>query len=86
MQSRQRLIRRVGRMLDKLPVSRREIARAAGISHSTVNRIAAGDPRISYETVSAIADALARWGSQLQEAERQIRDVLGELEPEDREK
>ncbi len=70
-------------MLDKLPMSRRKIARAAGVSHSTVNRLAAGDPRISYETVTAIADALARWGSQLQQAEREIRDVLRELELED---
>ncbi len=83
MQSRKRLIRRVGRMLDKLPISRREIARAAGVSHSTVNRIAAGDPRISYETVTAIAGALARWGGQLQQAEQEIRDVLRKLELED---
>ncbi len=83
---RRRHVKKVGRIVDRLPVSRRQLARAAGVSHSTINRIAKGDASISYRTVQAIADTLARWKSDLAGFEAEIREVLREWEPEDSER
>ncbi len=75
---RRRLVKKVGRMVDRLPMSRRQVARAAGISHSTVNRIVAGDPAVTYQTLEVVADTLTRLTRDLAGFEAEIREVLRE--------
>lgn len=48
----------VRRALDAVPVSRREIARRTGLSHTTLNRIAAGDHTASPSNERAVFDAI----------------------------
>ena len=80
---RRRLVKKVGRMVDRLPMSRRQVARAAGISHSTVNRIVAGDPAVTYRTLEAIADTLTQLTRDLADFESEIRDVLRQWDAEE---
>lgn len=53
----------VRKALEAVPVSRREIARRAGLSHTTLNRIAAGEQSASPPTERAVHDAIkqVRW-------------------------
>lgn len=44
--------------LERVPVSRREIARRAGLSHTTLNRIAAGEQSASPSNERAVYDAI----------------------------
>jgi transcriptional regulator with XRE-family HTH domain len=48
----------VRRALDAVPVSRREIARRAGLSHTTLNRIAGGERTASPSNERAVYDAI----------------------------
>jgi transcriptional regulator with XRE-family HTH domain len=79
---RRRLVKKVGRIVDRLPMSRRQVARAAGISHTTVGRIVRGDPVVTYRTLEAIADSLTRLTKDLAGFEADIRDVLSQWEAE----
>lgn len=48
----------VRRALDAVPVSRRELARRADLSHTTLNRIAAGERAASPSNERAVYDAI----------------------------
>lgn len=48
----------VRRALETVPVSRREIARRAGLSHTTLNRIAGGEQTASPSNERAVHDAV----------------------------
>ena len=50
------------RALEVAPVSRREVSRRAGVSHSTLNRIAANRQRVTAAQAIAVAEALREIG------------------------
>lgn len=49
----------VRQAMEAVPVSRRELARRAGLAHTTLNRIAQREGRASREVAKAVAAALA---------------------------
>lgn len=55
----------IRRALEGSPVSRREVARRADISHTTLNRIVSGEQRATAETSRAIAAALREIAGEL---------------------
>lgn len=57
-QEEQRRTDAVRRALETVPVSRREIARRAGLSHTALNRIAAGEQTASPSNERAVYDAI----------------------------
>lgn len=62
--------------LEALPVSRREIARRAGLAHTTLNRIASGDGRATADVARAVADALDGLEGEVAEARDGVRAAL----------
>jgi transcriptional regulator with XRE-family HTH domain len=57
------LIAALRRALTRSPASRRALAEEAGIDHSLLARILAGQRRASPALLRRIAQALARWGT-----------------------
>lgn len=56
--TRDELTEAVRQAIEALPMSRREIARRAGLAHTTLNRIAHGQQRATPEIARAVAGAL----------------------------
>lgn len=76
-------MKKFGRIVDRLPMSRRQVARAAGISHSTVNRIVEGDPAVTYRTLRAVADTLTQLTRDLAGFEAEVSEVLRQWDAEE---
>ena len=62
----------VSKALKQAPGSIREIAREAGVPHTTLSRIVSGERGATPEVARAVAAALARWGRKCGKAERTI--------------
>ncbi len=62
----------IRKALDGAPVSRREVARRAGVSHSTLNRIVSGEQKATDALADAIADALRSIGRESCKGARRI--------------
>jgi hypothetical protein len=69
--------------VDGAPGSLRAIARAAGIPHTTLVRIRAGDIEATPATVERIAAALERWGETCKRRSFRLRQELYRTERED---
>lgn len=71
------LVEMLGRVIDAFPCSRRTLAREAGVSHTTLNRIARGDVgSVELQTARRVAAALERLAEQLGEDAHRVREAL----------
>lgn len=68
----------VRRVLDEVPGSDRALARAAGISPSTLYRIRSGDRGCSPEIAEKLADTLQAWSENTGQAAAHLRRELDE--------
>jgi transcriptional regulator with XRE-family HTH domain len=68
----------VRRALAEAPGSVREIAREAGVDHSTLVRIRRGDRGATRDVARALADALGRWAGRCSSAEGILRQSLSQ--------
>lgn len=68
----------VRQLLDQVPGSDRELARAAGVPPSTVSRIRNGTRGCTPVVARSLADVLARWSEDCAEAEADLRLALQE--------
>ena len=66
----------VRRALEALPMSRREIARRAGLAHTTLNRIANRTGGASPDVAEAVATALDELAGEVMDARDVIRDAM----------
>ena len=60
------------------PFSGRALARAAGVSHTTLQRLLRGEVRATPATAQGILTALEEGSAQLSELSQRIRAALGE--------
>lgn len=68
----------VRRVLGQVPGSMRELAREAGIPHSTLVRIRQGHLGASPAVAEALADALGRWADECSSSEDLLRETLSQ--------
>lgn len=68
----------VRRALEALPVSRREVARRADLSHTTLNRIVTGDQRATPSQARAVAAALRELARECEQGAAGIIDAEGD--------
>jgi transcriptional regulator with XRE-family HTH domain len=64
--------------LAEVPGSLREIARAAGVPHSTLVRIRRGERDATRDVAKALATALGQWAADCRSAEERLRESLSE--------
>lgn len=61
--------------MEAVPVSRRELARRAGLSHTTLNAIASGQQQATASIVEAVGSAIIDLGVDMTEARQALRKV-----------
>lgn len=64
--------------IEAIPVSRREIARRAGLAHTTLNRIANDTGGASRPVAEAVAAALDELAGEVTDARDGIREAMDE--------
>lgn len=69
------LSRAVVEAVDRAPGSERALARAAGVSHTTLQKIRAGKLRATSDVAAAVAEALDRMAADCQRAAESIRNA-----------
>ena len=70
--------RRVCELLDALPVSRRVLAREAGVSPSLLSHICSGKRSATTSVLEALAAALDRLGDRCQAAAKELHEAAKE--------
>ena len=68
-----RLTAAVRKALDNAPGTLRALARATGVSHAQLHRIARGERNATPAVAAAVADALEQWGTRCSRLARGIR-------------
>jgi plasmid maintenance system antidote protein VapI len=66
----------VSEVLERLPVSLRELARVADVPVSTLSRIGSGELNASEDVARRVAIALSTMGEQLEAAAAMIRSTI----------
>lgn len=79
---RDALTEAVRRAVHALPVSRRELARRAGLAHTTLNRIANDQQRATPEVAQALAHVLKGLAGEVGRARNRILAVLNDAREE----
>lgn len=72
----------IRRVLAQAPGSIRELAKAAGVPHTTLWRIQQGERDATPEVARAVAKALGRWAKGCESAERTLLQALTREESE----
>jgi transcriptional regulator with XRE-family HTH domain len=81
--SQERLTLRVRKAIDAAPCSVRELARDAGVPHSTLVRITSGERLATAAVAGRIAAALAVWGRRCRKLANDLDQALADFIRED---